>query len=171
MKPEYLEPWKQNYPTKSDLLTAWSDWFESKSDEWNLFTLTVVFKAGGKVPRPDRWESEYKTRVLLKIKRSLERNKKNFDFAIPFEDFCYYEFDEASIFRVSGSRKPHHVHALIPIRKSSVYRFWSIDDNDLQSRLRKDFQSIDMVGSILVEPIKEGGTRDWIRYCLKNKNI
>ena len=100
MKPEYLEPWKQNYPTKTDLLNAWSDWFESKSDEWDLFALTVVFKAGGRVSRPDRWESEYKTRVLLKIKRSLERNQKNFDFAIPFEDFCYYEFDEASIFRI-----------------------------------------------------------------------
>jgi hypothetical protein len=171
MKPEYLEPFKRIYPTKSELLTAWSDWFESKSDEWDLFTLTVVFKAGGKVPRPDRWESEFKNRVLLKVRRALERNKKNYDFAIPFDDFCYYEFDETSIFRISGSRKPHHVHALIPIRKSSVYRFWSIDDNDLQSRLIKDIYSIDMVGSILVEPIKEGRTRDWISYCLKNKNI
>jgi hypothetical protein len=171
MKPYYLEPWKRIYPTRNDLLIAWTDWFDSKSDEWQLFTLTAVFKAGGNIPRSDRWESEYRNKILLKIRRALERSEKNYDFAIPFDDFCYYEFDEASIFRVSGSRKPHHVHALIPIRKSSVYRFWSIDDNNLQSRLIKDIYSIDTVGSILVEPIKVGGTRDWISYCLKNKNI
>ena len=171
MKPDYLEPWRRIYPTKGELLTAWSDWFESKSDEWCLFTLTIVFKAGGKFSRPDRWESEYKNRVLLKIRRALERNEKNYDFAIPFEDFCYYEFEEASIFRISGSRKPHHVHALIPIRKASVYRFWSIDDNDLQSRIKKDIYSIDTVGSILVEPIWGGDARDWVGYCCKGKNI
>ena len=171
MKPEYLEPWKRTYPTKSELLTAWSDWFESKSDEWCLYTLTVVFKAGGKISRPDRWESEFKNRVLLKVRRALERNEKNYDFAIPFDDFYYYEFDEVSIFRVTGSRKPHHVHALIPIRKSSVYRFWSIDDNDLQSRLRKDIYSIESVGSILVEPIEEGSARNWVSYCLKGKRL
>jgi hypothetical protein len=171
MKPDYLEPWKQIYPTRNDLLIAWTDWFDSKGTEWQLFTMTAVFKAGGNTPRPDRWESEYKNRILLKIRRALERDEKNYEFAIPFDDFCYYEFDESSIFRVSGSRKPHHVHAIIPIRKSSVYRFWSIDDNDLQSRLIKDIYSIDTVGSILVEPIKEGGTRDWISYCLKQKRI
>jgi len=171
MKPEYLEPWKQKYPTKTDLLTAWSDWFESKSDEWNLFTLTVVYKAGGKVSRPDRWESEYKNRVLLKIKRSLERNKKNFDFAIPFEDFCYYEFEESSIFRVTGARKPHHIHALIPIRKSATYRFWSVDDDDLQKRLKKDINSINSIGSILVKPIDVNHMRSWISYCLKGKQV
>jgi hypothetical protein len=171
LKPEYLEPWKRIYPTKRDLLVAWSDWFDSKGAEWQLFTMTAVFKAGGNTPRPDRWESEYRNKILLKIRRALERSEKNYDFAIPFDDFCYYEFDEASIFRVSGSRKPHHIHALIPIRKSSVYRFWSIDDNDLQNRIKKDILSISSVGSILVEPVKEGGTRDWISYCLKNKNI
>lgn len=169
MKPDYLEPWKRIYPTKSELLTAWSDWFESKSDEWDLFALTVVFKAGGKIARPERWESEYKNRVLLKIRRALERNEKNYEFAIPFDDFCYYEFDEASIFRKSGLRKPHHIHALIPVRKTSVYRFWSVDENNLQERIKKDLYSIDSVGSVLVEPIKDGGARDWVSYCLKGK--
>ena len=171
MKPEYLEPWKRIYPTRSDLLTSWSDWFESKSSEWDLFSLTVVFKAGGKVPRPDRWESEYKNRVLLKVRRALERNEKNYEFAVPYDEFFCYEFDEASIFRVSGLRKPHHVHALIPIRKASTYRFWSIDIGALQNRIHKDLYSIDSVGSILVEPIRDGKTRDWVSYCLKGKQI
>lgn len=171
MKPEYLEPWKQIYPTRSELLTAWSDWFVSKNDEWDLFTLTVVFKAGGKIARPERWEFEYKTRVLLKIKQALERNKKNFDFAIPFEDFCFYEFDESSILRITRSRKPHHIHALIPIRKASGYRFWSIDNNDLQEKLKMSIYSIDTVGSILVEPLNISKVKDWITYCLKGKKI
>jgi len=38
MKPEYLEPWKRIYPTKNELTKAWSDWFESKNDEWDLFS-------------------------------------------------------------------------------------------------------------------------------------
>ncbi len=171
MKPDYLEPWKNMYPTKIELITAWSDWFESKSDEWDLFTLTVVFKAGGKIARPERWESEYKNRVLVKIRRALERNKKNHETAIPYEHFFYYEFDESSIFRSSGLRKPHHIHALIPIRKLCVYRFWSIDNNDLQSRIKKDIQSIKSLGSILVEPINDSGVRNWIGYCLKGKVI
>jgi hypothetical protein len=75
MKKEYLEPWKRNYPTKNELTKAWSDWFDSKSDEWDLFTMTVVFKSGGKVPRPDRWEGEYKKYVLNKIKRASARAK------------------------------------------------------------------------------------------------
>jgi hypothetical protein len=87
MKPEYLEPWKRIYPTKNELLEAWSDWFESKSDEWDLFTLTAVFKSGGLTPRPNRWESEYKTRILQKIRRALEPKLENQTNAIPYEEF------------------------------------------------------------------------------------
>jgi hypothetical protein len=171
MKPEYLEPWQRKFPTKSDLMTAWSSWFDSKTDEWDLFALTLVFKSGGKVPRPERWESEFRNRVLFKIKRVLERNQKNYELAVPYDDFCYYEFEETSIHRISGLRKPHHVHALIPIRKSSVYRFWSSDTEDIKSQLRKDILSIETVGSLLVERIRENKTHDWVRYCLKGKSI
>ena len=95
MKKEYLEPWKRNYPTKNELTKAWSDWFDSKSDEWELFTMTVVFKSGGKIPRPDRWEGEYKKYVLNKIKRALEPNQKNQEHAIPYDEFFYYEKDDS----------------------------------------------------------------------------
>jgi len=171
MKTEYLEPWKQTYPTKNELLQAWVHWFESKNDEWQLFALTIVFKAGGKLPRPARWESEYKNRVLIKIKRAIERNKGNYDFAIPFDEFFYYEFDETSIFRKSSLRKPHHIHALIPIRTSALYRFWSTDQNALQVRIQKDIYSIKTIGSILVEPIRNRELRSWISYCLKGKKL
>ena len=96
MKLDYLEPWKRIHPTKSELQQAWSDWFESKTDEWDLFTLTVVFKSGGLLPRSARWESEYKTRVLQKIRRVLEPNQNNQTNAIPYEEFFYYEKDDSS---------------------------------------------------------------------------
>lgn len=189
MKSDYLEPWKRIYPTKNELLLAWSDWFESKTDEWELFTMTVVFKSGGKVPRPEKWEGEYKNRVLMKIRKRLEpglftdkrfvnletqenREKlRGCTHVIPYEDFFYYEKDDSSLFRVSRSHKPHHIHSLLPIEKSQVHRFWSIDSDDLQDRIQKDIYSIETVQSVLVEKIKAGNTIDWIKYLHKGKSF
>lgn len=171
MKKEYLEPWVQSYPNKNELSKAWSDWFNSKNEEWDLFTLTVVFRSSGKIPRPERWESEYKKYVLNKIRRAIEPNIKNQTHAIPYEYFCYYEFEDSSIHRVTSSRKPHHIHALIPIRKSQVNRFWSVDSHDLQDRIKKDITSIETVQSILVERMNPGKTIDWVKYILKGKSI
>jgi hypothetical protein len=171
MKTEYLEPWKKIYPTKNDLAKAWSDWFESKSEEWDLYTLTVVFNSRGRQAKPDRWEGEYKKYVLNKIKRALEPNRKNQEYAIPYEEFCYYEFEESSIHRITSSRKPHHIHGLIPIRKKQIHRFWSTDNNNLQERIRKDICSIHTVQSILIEKIEPGKTIDWIRYTIKGKSL
>ena len=168
---EHIEPWKQVYPTKNELSEAWSLWFESKSDEWDLFTLTVVFKSGGAKPRPDRWESEYKRRVLQKFRKSLEPKTTNQEIALPFEEFFYYEKDDASFFRLTKSHKPHHIHALLPIRKSQTYRVWSTDNEDLQDRLKKDIHSIDTVQSILVEKIADQSTVNWVRYVLKGKSV
>ncbi len=171
MKPEYLEPWKRIHPTKNELSEAWSNWFESTTDEWELFTMTVVFKSGGKIPRPEKWESEYKARVLQKIRQVIEPNQKNQDLAIPFEEFFYYEKDDSSYFRASRSHKPHHIHSIIPIRKSQAYRFWSIDDDDLQKRIKKDIYSIKTIQSVLVEKIEVGCTIDWVKYLMKGKSF
>ena len=171
MKKQYLEPWIKNYPTKNELAKAWSDWFESKTDEWDLFTMTVVFKSGGKISRSEKWEAEYKKYLLNKIRRALEPNQKNQEYAIPYEEFCYYEFNESSIHRVTSSRKPHHIHALIPIRKSQTHRFWSVDNSDLQERVKKDIYSIKTIQSILVEKVKTDRTIDWVKYVLKGKSI
>lgn len=171
MKPEYLEPWRRIYPTKIELTKSWSDWFESKNNDWDLFTMTVVFKSGGKVARPDKWNTEYKTRVLQKIRRVIEPNQKNQELAIPFEEFFYYEKDDSSFFRVSRSHKPHHIHALLPIRKSQIYRFWSSDRDDLQERIKKDLYSIETVQSFLIERVKINHTIDWVKYLLKGKQI
>lgn len=167
---DYLKDFQTNYPTKNELIKAWSDWFEFKRNDWELFTLTVVFKTSKDAPRGYDWSAEYE-RVLNKIRRRLERNEANYDVAIPFDKFAYYEKDESSIKRITGSRKPHHFHALIPIRKVNTYRFWSIDLNDLNLRLRKDIESIDTVQSILVESIPNGKSIDWTKYVLKAKSI
>ena len=171
MKTEYLEPWLQTYPNKTELLKVWSDWFESKKDEWELFTITVVFKAGGKIPRPERWNSEYDKCVLRKIRKALEPNQKNQQNAIPFQDFCYYEFDESSIHRITSSRKSHHIHGLLPIRKSQVSRFWSIDENNIRERIQKDIHSTGIVQSVEIRPITENSTIDWITYITKMKTV
>ncbi len=168
---EHIEPWKQIYPTKSELSDAWSLWFESKYAEWDLFTLTVVFKSGGMKPRPDRWESEYKRRVLQKFRKSLEPKATNQELALPFEEFFYYEKDDSSFFRTSKSHKPHHIHALLPIRKTQTYRVWSTDSEDLQDRLKRDILSIDTVQSILVERIANQATVNWVKYVLKGKSV
>ena len=131
---------------------------------------SVVFKTNRAAPRSYDWSAEYE-RVLNKIRRRLERNEANYDVAIPFDKFAYYEKDESSIKRITGSRKPHHFHALIPIRKANTYRFWSIDLNDLNLRLRKDIESIDTVQSIVVELIPNGKSIDWTKYILKAKSI
>lgn len=165
------EPWKYTHLTKTEAAAAWSEWFESKRDEWDLFTVTVVYRSGGSAPNPSRWESEYRTRVLGKVRRRMETNSNNQEHAIPFDHFYYYEKDEASIFRKTGSRKPHHIHGIIPIRKEQLYRFWSIDNNALQPRLRKDIESIDTVQSIDIQFIETDRSIDWVKYCQKGKSI
>lgn len=157
------------YPNKAVFINEWSQWFESKRDIWDLFTATVVFKSGGISANPDLWCDEYHSRVLNKVRKAIAHGSKNFINAIPFDSFFFYEKDESSIFRITGSRKPHHVHALIPIPKCRSFRFWSVENNDLQPRVRKDIESIDTVQSIHVDPVKESST--WIRYITKGKSI
>jgi len=167
---DYLKDFQTNYPSKAELIKAWSDWFESKREDWDLFTLTVVFKTSKNIPRTYDWPAEYE-RVLNKIRRRLERNPANYVLAIPFDQFAYYEKNEASIKRVTGSRKPHHFHAVIPIHKERAYRFWSIDYQDVHPKLRSDIESIDTVQSIVVEPILTNRTIDWTSYILKAKSL
>lgn len=158
-----------NLTTRIELQVAWKDWLESKRSEWVLLTITVVFQPIDLNNSQSRWEDEYKKRVLQKFRRALESNPNAQAKAIPYEEFFYFERDEASIFRATGSRKPFHIHGLLPIRKSQFYRIWSSDNDALQERLQKDLASIDTLQSILIEPIAEGKILDWIRYMSKGK--
>lgn len=155
--------------TKQELTKAYSDWFESKREDWTLFTLTVVFKPVDLNNSRERWEIEYTKRVLGKIRKAIEPRTMNQEQALPFPNFYYFERNEASMFRVTGSRKPFHIHALLPIRNHQVGRFWSIDNQNVHERLIKDFASIDTVQSVLIEPIPLEASIDWVRYITKSK--
>jgi hypothetical protein len=157
---------------KSKLTEAWSEFFDSLRSEHELFAVTVVFRPVDQNNSQARWEGEYKEGVLRRFQRALDGNKsvqEGTSFAYP--DFFYFERNEASVFRVTGSRKPFHIHALLPIRKSQVYRIWSIDNSDLKERLKTDIFSLGTVQSILVEPVRVGHTLDWTRYITKLKAV
>lgn len=166
-------------PTRNEQLKAWSDWFTSQ-DEWQLFAVTVVFKERKRKANEELeplalnqsvCESLYKVQVLHKIRRALERNPELQKKAIPFDEFVYYERNQGSIFKSSKTTKPHHVHAVLPIKKSQLHRFWSIDANKIQARLYKDILSIKEIQSIDVQPLQSGREVDWVKYVAKGKDL
>jgi hypothetical protein len=159
------------FPTKQEQTQVWSDWFDSLRDEHELLAITIVFRPQQQNNTQARWETEYNEGVLRRFRRAIERSEARQDHALPFPDFSYFERNESSIFRVSGARKPFHIHALLPIRKSQFHRVWSIDNESLHDRLNRDIYSLGTVQSLLVEKVREGQTRDWTRYITKMKQI
>lgn len=162
---------KPTYPTKNDLTKGWSEFFDGLKSENVLFALTVVFRPVDANNSRERWETDYKNGVLRAFRRAVERSKKAQETCLPYDDFFYFERNEGSIHRVSGSRRPFHIHALLPIRRSQAHRIWSEDLNCLKERIEKDIYSIDTVASLLVEKVREGHTLDWTRYITKQKQV
>lgn len=158
---------------KVQLNDAYCRWFQSKvdADEWTLFTCTVVFKPIDRNNHQSRFEDTYKNRFLQKIRRQLERSKRYQSTTIPYEDFYYFERDHKTVLRSGSRRSPFHIHSLIPIRSNQVYRFWSYDENRLNERLMKDLLSIDLVQDVLIEPVREKETFNWLMYITKQKQI
>lgn len=158
--------------TKKQALTlAWTEFFESLKADHVLFAVTVVFHPVDLINSQQRWEGEYTSGVLNKFRRALERRHANQEFSISFPDFYYFERNEASIHRITGTRKPFHIHSLLPIRKEHVYRIWSSDSNDLSERLKADLYSLGTIQSIMVEPVRDGETLNWVRYVAKSKTL
>lgn len=149
----------------------WTEFFDSIRQDHQLFAITVVFKPIDRNNSRERWETEYAAGVLGKFRRAIEPNPTNQDSALPFPDFYFFERFESSGLRTAGRRSPFHIHSLLPIRKSQLHRIWSFDNNSLTDRLLKDIQSLKPVQSILVEPIPEGCTVEWVRYITKQKQI
>lgn len=63
--------YKKALPTKQELTKAYAEWFESKREDWKLFTVTVVFKPTDLNNGKERWEDEYTKRVLGKTTKLL----------------------------------------------------------------------------------------------------
>lgn len=162
---------KPTYPTKNELTEEWSGFFDALKTENELFAVTVVFRPVDANNTRERWETDYKNGVLRAFRRALERSKKAQETCLPFDDFYYFERNESSVYRISGSRRPFHIHALLPIRRSQVHRVWAKDLDRLKERIEKDVYSIGTVASLLVEKVKDGHTLDWTRYITKQKQV
>lgn len=158
-------------PTKHEMTAKLANFYDSFKSDHQLFAITVVFKPIDANNDQARWESEYRTAVLNKFRRAIVKNKKYQSTALPYPDIYYFEWNEASIHRISGSRKPPHIHALLPIRNHQVKRVWDEVTMTPKPRLLKDVQSIATVQNMLMEPIIEGHTIDWVRYITKSKMI
>ncbi len=155
--------------TKEQYINEYSTWFDSFSEFHIPFTTTVVFRSSGYKPRPDFFLSEYKHKFIWKINKQLSRHASELVF---YHDFCRYEFGESSRFKsIADKRSPHHVHGIILIPKEYVNKIWNQETNKICDRLKKDFNSIKNVSSVLVEPIIEGKTQDWISYMTKGKDF
>lgn len=152
---------------------ALEQWYQSKvdSNEWKLFTCTVVFKPIDNYNPQSRFEDAYKSRFLQKIRKRLESNPSNQSKSIPFEDFYYFERDHKTILKSISKKSPFHIHSVIPIRSEQVYRFWSSDENRLNERLMKDLLSIDLVQDVLIEPVRMQSLFNWMQYTTKMKQI
>ena len=162
-----------NKHQKYQIIQTYHDWLESKQDnnEWTLFAFTVVFKPVDATNSQSRWEDEYKTRVLNKFRRALERNTINWTNAVPLENLFYFERFEHSKLRITGTKAPFHIHSLIPIPTPQVHRVFSSDDNRIKKSLEKDLLSIDVVQNVLLEKMKSGHSDDWLTYISKGKEI
>ena len=157
--------------TKDIQTQLWTDFFDSKRQDHQLLAITVVFKPVDRNNSRERWETEYAAGVLGKFRRAIEPNPANQDRALPFPDFYFFERFESTGLRTAGRRSPFHIHSLLPIRKSQLHRIWSFDNNNLTDRLLKDIKSLGTVQFILVEPVPEGRTIEWVRYITKQKQI
>jgi len=156
-------------PTKQELIQAYSNWIESSRSDWIPFAVTCVFKAGGGRSNRTRWLNEYKSKVVWKINKRLSRHKSEL---ITFHDICYYEYELSGLRRsVADGRSPHHVHGIVGIPATIICRVWDKDKNELDERLAKDFKSIETVQSVLMEPVTEGRSADWLVYISKGKDF
>ncbi len=157
--------------TKTIQTKSWTEFFDSLRPDYQLLAITVVFKPVDRINTKARWETEYAAGVLGKFRRALEPNPANQDSALPLPDFFYFERFESTGLRTAGRRSPFHIHSLLPIRRSQLHRIWSHDNNNLTDRLLKDIKSLGTVQNILVEPVQEGQTLNWVGYITKQKQI
>lgn len=155
------------------LTHEWDRWFNRlvEDDEWNLFALTVVFHPIDQYNSKERYESDYRNKVLGKVKNRLERRPENHPNCIPFEHFYYFEREQKSLKKLTSKKCPFHLHSLLPIRTCHHHRFWNQEDSSLHPRLMKDLISIDVVQDVLIEPIRDSKSKNWIKYITKSKDL
>ena len=170
---KFNETHHHTYHDKVRYNNAIADWLQSKVElgEWRIFTCTVIFKPIDKHNYQSRFEDEYKSRFLHKIRRRLDRSKSKHSTSIPYEHLFYFEREHKTLLRAFSRKTPFHIHSLIPIKTHQVHRFWSYDEKKLNQRLEKDLLSIDLVSNFLIEPVHETGSFPWLMYITKQKSL
>lgn len=146
-----------------------------ESGEWVPFAVTVSFKelvpyeANDGMKRATDYE--YRKRVLNKVRRKLCRSSSKWNQVLPIDYFRQYEYEQGSFFKpVPKAYSPHHIHALLPIRKDLANRIFDFEKGLLDERLEKDLRSIVTVSSFLIEPVRTDEAEAWARYMLKGKS-
>lgn len=140
---------------------------ENKDFIW--FAGTVVFRPDRHWMNEERCLSEYRTRVLQKIRRKLKSSKCNQPTAIPFEDCCWYEYDTCSDYRKLTGKRVHHIHFMFPIKINEVRRIWDEDNDCIKPTIKRDIEIIDVVFDVLIEKLRIGEEKSWYNYCNKSK--
>jgi len=170
---EYNKYFRSTTYKKLILTHEWNQWFNRlvKDDEWNLFTCTVVFRPVDQYNSKERYELDYKNKVLGKVKNRLERHPDRHQNCIPFEHFYYFEREQKSLKKLTSKKCPYHIHSLLPIKTCHLHRFWNQEDSSLHPRLMKDLLSIDVVQDVLIETVRDSKSINWIRYITKSKDL
>ena len=159
--------------TEERLKQAYEDWIKEHADDkfWFPFAITCVFKSQHFRPAKNKWLDRYSHKVLWKINKRIYRRADSLDDGLVF-CWQFYEFDIQSKHKsLSDARAPHHIHGVVCIDPANVYKVWDSEQNCLNARLLESFASIPSVQSVLMEPLRLDGTRDWINYITKRKDL
>jgi hypothetical protein len=149
-------------------INHWSNWFESRSEDWFYLTITLVFHRDQIGLNREVCEADYRTRILPKFQRRIERSPSNWSNALPFaSELFYYERDETSIYKRIKYSSPHHIHGLLIVPKPRLYRVWSIDESRLADPMERDLRSMRFISDWLTEPVRDGELNHWLRYITK----
>lgn len=133
------------------------------------FKNLVAFEASDGIRKAT--EYEYHKRVLNKVKKRLCRSSSKWKQVLPIDDFFLYEFEQGSYFKpVPRSNSPHHIHGLFPVQKEVAERIFNFQSNEMDARLVKDLNSMDLVSTFLIEPLRTDESKAWLAYMLKGKS-
>lgn len=102
-------------------------------------------------------------------------NQATFDawwhHVLPIDYHFQYEREQGSHFKpVPRSNSPHHIHGLFPVHKDAANRIYNFESKVMDGRLVKDLESMSLVSTFLIEPLRSDEANSWLAYMLKGKS-
>ncbi len=146
-----------------------------ENKDWIPFTATVTFKNLKAYEANDGFrkasEFEYRKRVLNKVRKRLCRSPSKWNHVLPIDYHFQYEREQGSHFKpVPKSNSPHHIHGLFPVHKDAANRIYNFESKVMDGRLVKDLESMSLVSTFLIEPLRSDEANSWLAYMLKGKS-